>query len=165
MIEWLELATLSLFALLLLATIVRGAPFVPSSSRNVEKMLALAKAKPGEKAADLGSGDGKIVIALARAGVQAHGYEINPLLVWWSRRNIRKAELSDKAFIHWKDFWRADLREYDVVILFGTNRIMRGFEKKLKKELQPGARVVSNIFRLPTWLDVAHDGSVFLYVR
>jgi Xaa-Pro aminopeptidase len=64
---------------------IRGAPFVLTGSRTVKTMTALANIQPGEKAADLGSGDGRILIAIARAGAEAHGYEINPFLVLWSR--------------------------------------------------------------------------------
>ncbi|MBI3335210.1 MAG: class I SAM-dependent methyltransferase [Candidatus Portnoybacteria bacterium] len=144
---------------------VFGAPFVPSNRETVKKMIILAGVKPAIKAADLGSGDGRIVIALAKAGAEAHGYEINPLLVWWSRRRIRKEKLRGKAFIHWGSFWRHDLSSFDVITIFGISYIMRGLEKKLKEELKAGARVVSNEFIFPGWLSLKKDGGVYLYEK
>ena len=58
-----------------------GAIFARSKDEIVEKMILLADVKPGQKAIDFGSGDGRLVIAMARAGAEAHGYEINPFLV------------------------------------------------------------------------------------
>ncbi|TSA46497.1 SAM-dependent methyltransferase, partial [bacterium] len=65
----------------------QGALFVPTHRDKVKKIIELAHVQPGEKAVDLGSGDGRILIALAQAGADAHGFEINPLLIIWSRYN------------------------------------------------------------------------------
>ncbi len=79
----------------------KGAPFVPTDEATVSRMVELSNARSGERAADVGSGDGRIVIGLAKAGAEAHGFEINPFLVLWSRRQVRRAGLSDRATIHW----------------------------------------------------------------
>ena len=60
---------------------LKGAIYDPSNNESVKKMVELAQIKPGEKSVDLGSGDGRVVIEFAKKGIQAHGYEINPLLV------------------------------------------------------------------------------------
>lgn len=143
--------------------VLRGAPFIPTKVRGVEKILACSKVVPGCKAMDIGSGDGRIVIALAKAGAEAHGIEINPFLVWWSRRNIRHAGLQDRAFIHWQDLWKSDFSDYDVVTLFGITHIMKRLEKKLRGELKPGARVVSIAFKFPTWPLAEKNEAVFAY--
>ncbi len=156
---------LLIFLILLVAYflgIFRGAPFVPTQADALERMIRSAEIKPGEKLADLGSGDGRIVIAAAKAGAEAHGFEINPLLVWYSRRQIKKAGLNGKAFIHWKSFWYQDFSSYQIVTLFGITSIMKNLEQKLKTELSPGSRVVSNIFRFPNW-EYTKDGSVYTY--
>lgn len=150
----------------LLAPIVRGAVFFPTRPENVETIVRLAKIKPGEKAADLGSGDGRIVIALARAGAEAHGYEINPILVWKSRAAIRQAGLEGRAFVHWRSFWGADLSPYAVIAVYGIPYIMRALEKKLSRELKAGSRVVSNIYKFPSWAGAMHaEGGVYLYIK
>lgn len=134
---------------LLLRPIINGAVYFPTSMRNLNAIVALAEVQPGQKVADLGSGDGRIVMAFARLGAEAHGYEINPLLVWKSKRAIRRAGLQRNAFVHWKSMWRADLTGYKAVTVYGIPYIMNRLGKKLDKELVPGAKIVSNIFPLP----------------
>ncbi|MBI5654524.1 methyltransferase domain-containing protein [Candidatus Uhrbacteria bacterium] len=131
--------------------VLSGAPYIPTKKAGLEKIMACCGDVSGRKALDIGSGDGRIVIALARAGAEAHGVEINPLLVWWSRYNIRRAGLSGKAFIHRHNLWNFDCSGYQVVTLFGITHIMKRLEKKLRRELKPGARVVSIAFKFPTW--------------
>lgn len=151
------------FAILLISTVIRGAPFVPARPAAVARMVELSEVKPGERIADLGSGDGRIVIAMARAGAIAHGYEINPVLVWWSRVRIRREGLSERAFVHFGSFWRQIFSDFDVITLFGTKHIMKALEKKLKKELKPSARVVSYVFAFPAWEYTQKESAIFLY--
>lgn len=153
------------FVISIFVLFARGAVYVPSSYAKVEKMIKLAGPKTGEVAVDLGSGDGRIVIALAKAGAIAHGYEINPFLVWWSRYKIQRLGLTDRAFIHWQNFWKVDLSKADVVVVYGINYIMRSLEKKLKKELKTGARVISYAFPFPSWNHKHKEAGIFLYVK
>ena len=116
----LDMSLASILFLIILLTLIliillRGAPYVPSQEKTIRQMILLAGILPGERAIDLGSGDGRVVIALARAGAEAHGYEINPLLVWLGRRKIRKEGLEKVAFIHFKDFWSVDFSAFDMV--------------------------------------------------
>ncbi len=141
-----------------------GAPFNASSRRKVQRMLNLADIKKGQKAVDLGSGDGRIIIALAQNGAEAYGYEINPFLVWIARRKIRKLGLEKNAHIYWKNFWREDLSVYDIVITFQIDISMPKLEVKLKNELKDGARVVSHFWPFPTWDYVKKKGRVYLYI-
>ena len=90
----------------LLRPVVNGAVYFPSSDENIKAMLALAGAKPGEKIADLGSGDGRILVKAAGVGAEVEGYEVNPLLVLRSRRKIRELGLEKKAKVYWKSFLR-----------------------------------------------------------
>jgi hypothetical protein len=127
----------------------RGAIYDPSTHEQTRRMVAVAGVAVGEKAVDLGSGDGRVVIALARLGAEAHGFEINPVLVLRSRRNIAEAGLSGRAHIHWGSFWRADFSGYDVVTTFQVGFVMGRLEAKLKRELKPTARIVSHHWRFP----------------
>lgn len=147
----------------LLALSFGGAYYVPSKREKIAKMMEFAEIKPGEKAVDLGSGDGRLIIALAKAGAEAHGYEVDPVLIPKSKRNIREAGLENKAFVHWGSFWRADLSEFDVVVIFGMSHVMRRLEKKLRGELKKDARVVANTFEFPTWIPKKKDNNVYLY--
>lgn len=167
--QLLTLALLIALEYLLLRPLINGAVYFPTSETSVQTMLRLANIKRGEKVVDLGSGDGRILLAFARAGGEAHGYEINPILVWRSRRAIREAGLEGKTFVHWKSFWRADLSPFDVVIVYGIPYIMKKLEGKLGKELKTGARVLSNVYpfpgRRPTAEEKDGKAAICLYVQ
>lgn len=152
-------------AFLLSSRLERGAPFVPSNQKKTKNMLALLGALQGMKAVDLGSGDGRIVVALAQAGAQAHGYERNLILVFLARLRIWFAGLAAKAFIHHESFWEANLFSFDVVAVYGISGIMRELGEKLERELQPGARIVSNTFPFPSWQPKREVEKVYLYER
>ena len=78
----------AIFILYIVVPLLFGAPFLPSDAKTFERtaiLLGSLGKGAGKKAVDLGSGDGRMVIELAKLGYEAHGYEINPLLVWQSR--------------------------------------------------------------------------------
>ena len=140
-----------------------GAPFEPTSERKLKRIIKLAKIKKGEKAVDLGSGDGRIVIEMAKKGAEAHGFEINPILVYISRRNIKRAGLQGKAFIHWKSFWNENLGNYDLIVMFQFHTVMKRLKEKLKKEIKNKTRVVSYYWKLPNMKITKKDQNIFLY--
>jgi precorrin-6B methylase 2 len=143
--------------------IVRGAIYFPTTPKNVDIMIALAGVRSGMRIADFGSGDGRLLIACAERGAFAEGYEINPMLVHQSRRAIRRKGLSRLAVVHWKSLWKADSSKSDVIFVYGIPYIMKGLEKKFARELKPGTKIVSNVFRFPGWKSIAQEGNVFLY--
>lgn len=142
----------------------QGAVFFPSSRSHALRMAELAGVSWGDKAADLGSGDGRVVIALATRGAEAHGYEINPALVLLSRWNIRRSGLAGRASVHWGSFWRADLSVYQAVTVFQGSFIMRRLEKKVLRELADSSRVVSDYWRFPN-LRPEHVAGTFSVYR
>ena len=141
----------------------RGAVFVPIGHKALGEIISMLEIRAGECAVDLGSGDGRIVIALARAGAEAHGYEHSPLLVWWSRRKIKKAGLSDRAFIHHANFWHEDFSRYKIITIFGISYAMERLERKLLQEAKLGTRVVSYLFPLPTWKPQFQKNGLYFY--
>jgi len=147
-----------------LISLRRGAIFVPIRKLAIDRAIRLLEIKSGEMAVDLGSGDGRVVIALARAGAQAHGYEHNPLLVWWSRFKIRQAGLSGKAIIHMSNFWTADLSNFTVFTVFGIGYIMKSLEEKLLREAKSGSRIISYTFKFPTLKPFHQIGGTTLYL-
>ena len=171
---WLYFAIALSWCLLILAietafgiALFTGAPFAVSKQSKVAKIISLAKSRTsaGARALDLGSGDGRIVIALARAGYQADGIEINPLLVWWSRLRIKQLKLQDKAAIIKRNFWQEDLGKYDLIVIFGIFYMMEKLEKKLAAELRPGAIVICNFAQLPNWTAIQKEGDVYIYQK
>lgn len=142
----------------------QGAIYLPTHPRTVEMIVAMVNIQPGVRAVDLGSGDGRLVIALAQAGALAHGFEVNPILAIWSKLKIKKLGLQNNAKIFVKSFWGQDLSQYDVVIVFGMTHIMDRLETKLKKELKPEALVISNVFQFKGLKLVNKDDSgVYVY--
>lgn len=143
--------------------LARGAIYDPSTLEQTRQMVDLAAVRPGEKAVDLGSGDGRVVIELARRGAEAHGWEVNPFLVLLSRRKIRSEGLAGRAFIHWGSFWRADFSGFDLVTTFQVDFVMGRMANKLSRELREGARIVSHHWRFPSWPAEAVRGDMYLY--
>ena len=141
----------------------RGAIYDPSSSEETRQIAELADVRAGEKAADLGSGDGRVVIALALKGAEAHGYEINPVLVAISRRKIRELGLAGRAFIHWGSFWRRNLSRYSLITVFQVGFVMARLESKLRREMAPGARIVSHYWRFPGLRPERSSGAIYRY--
>jgi protein-L-isoaspartate O-methyltransferase len=156
---------LAIFCLIVLWYFYQGPAFVPTLKTTVEQMVAVSEIKAGMKAADLGSGDGRVVIAMAKAGGIATGFEINPFLVWYSRSKIRKLGFSDRVKIQSSSFWNQDLGEYDIITIFGINHVMERLGQKLALELKPGAVVISNAFRIPRLTEVKRSGSLLVYKR
>ncbi len=126
-------------------------------------MLRLANLKTNARLADLGSGDGRIIIAFAQAGAEAHGYEVNPILVWFAKRKIKSLNLEKKAFIHWKSFWKEDFSEFDTVVVYGFPHMMEDLGKKLQKEMQTSTTVLSNIYEFPNWNYEKKENGIRIY--
>jgi precorrin-6B methylase 2 len=124
--------------------------WVPTPEPLVEKMLDLAKVTPNDFVIDLGSGDGRTVIAAARRGARALGVEYNPEMVALSKRNAARAGVSDRAQFVQGDLFEADLSRATVITLFLLPEINLRLRPKLL-ELKPGTRVVSNSFTMGEW--------------
>lgn len=143
-------------------------PFIPyfeTTRYRVTAMVELSGIKPGEKVADLGSGDGRISIEFAKLGAIVTGYELNPKLAEVSRQLILDQKLNDQITILEQDFWDTDLSGFDVIAVYPMPDIMRHLEEKLKKELKPGVRVVTNYYQFPNWKYTQVKDHVYLYER
>jgi cyclopropane fatty-acyl-phospholipid synthase-like methyltransferase len=140
-------------------------PFVTTSSDNAKVVLSLVEIVSGQRVIDLGSGDGRMVLEFAKAGAIVDGYEIKEELVHRSRERITNANLQKNAIIYNTSFWDVDLSMYDLVYIYGMQSIMNRLEEKLERELRPGAKFVSNIFRLPHWKPKKTKNSVHLYIK
>jgi precorrin-6B methylase 2 len=124
--------------------------WVPTPAEMVEKMLDLAGVTPKDMVIDLGSGDGRNVIAAAKRGARALGVEYNPDLVEYSRRTAEKQGVGDKAKFVQGDMYEADISEATVLALF---LLPSNLERLMPKflALAPGTRIVANTFGLSGW--------------
>ncbi|GAB4417432.1 MAG: protein-lysine N-methyltransferase [Bryobacter sp.] len=128
------------------------APFVPSPAPVVDRMLELAKLKPGEKIYDLGSGDGRVVISAVQAyNVKAVGIELSSRLVKQSTEEIARLGLQKKATIIHGDVFDADLKDADAVILYLLRDSNNTLRPKLESMLRPGTRVISHDYEIQGW--------------
>jgi SAM-dependent methyltransferase len=124
--------------------------WVPTSPELVEKMLDLAKVGPSDFVVDLGSGDGRNVIAAAKRGARALGVEYNPDMVALAQRLAAEAGVSDKATFVQGDMFEADFSEATVLALFLLPDNLERLKPKFNK-LKPGSRIVLNTFGVPGW--------------
>ncbi len=126
-------------------------PFVPSPQVVVDKMVELAGVKKGDVVFDLGSGDGRIVIAAAKRGATAIGFEIDGDLVKESRENIRKAGVQDLAEIRQQDILTVDFSPASVVTMYLLPDVNLKLKPNLLSQLKPGSRLVSHAFDMGDW--------------
>jgi SAM-dependent methyltransferase len=126
------------------------APFVTTFSFKINPILKTAGVKKGTVFYELGSGDGRVVLAAAQIGARSTGIEQSWLRVWYSRYKARKLKLSNADFIHGNVFTRA-YYPADVVYIYLLQSAVEKLEKKLQTELKPGAIVITQSFHFKNW--------------
>jgi len=124
--------------------------YVPTPEAVVSAMLDLARVTGADVVYDLGSGDGRIVIEAARKyGARGVGIELDPELNKKAARSAQKAGVADKVTFLRADFFKIDLSDASVVTMFLSPNINARLQSKLRRELKPGARIVSHRFPMP----------------
>ena len=124
--------------------------WVPNPPELVEKMLDMGEVTPNDFVIDLGSGDGRNVIAAAKRGARALGVEYNPDLVELSRQRAAAEHVSDKATFVQGDMYAADVSQATVLALFLTPEVLDRMTDKFLA-MKPGARIVLNTFPITDW--------------
>ena len=124
--------------------------WVPTPPEMVERMLDLAKVTKDDFVIDLGSGDGRMVIAAARRGARAIGVEFNPKMVELSKQNATKEGVSDRATFVEGDMYQADISKATVLALFLLPTNMTQLRPKFL-DMRPGTRIVSNTYGIEGW--------------
>ena len=124
--------------------------WVPTPTELVNKMLEISRITDKDFVIDLGSGDGRTVIAAAKLGARARGIEYNPDMVELSKKNAKEAGVSGKAEFLNADLFESDLSEATVITMF----LLPDINLKLRPNLlnlKPGTRIVSNTFTMGDW--------------
>ena len=88
---------------------------------------------PSQKTVDLGSGDGRLVIALAKAGAKAYGFEVNPFLMKRANKKIKQEGLDSNAFVYLKNLWKQDLSDFDIVTIYAMEHRSSRWKRNCKK--------------------------------
>lgn len=163
--------TLSIAAVFMNSLLGKDAPYVAMEPEVVKKVLKLAGIKKGDMFYDLGSGDGRLVIAAAQMGVKKSvGIEIEKFKAKLSQRKIKKMGLKNAQIIN-DDLYNIDLSDATVVSVYLLPRTFPRLKKKLKSELKKGTKVVSSGFSIKGWKPARIEpkgtryGPLYLYER
>ena len=124
--------------------------WVPTPPELVSKMLEMANVSPRDVVIDLGSGDGRTVIAAAKLGVRAIGVEYDAALVELSKNNAAEAAVADRATFVKADLFEVDLSQATVITMFLLPELNLKLRPRLL-DLAPGTRIVSNTWDLEDW--------------
>lgn len=124
--------------------------WVPTPDTLVARMLDMAEVTPQDYLIDLGSGDGRTVIAAAKRGLRAHGIEYNPDMVTLAKRRAEAAGVADRATFEQADIFETDFSKAQVLTLFLLPELNERLRPQIL-DLEPGTRVVSNSFAMGDW--------------
>jgi SAM-dependent methyltransferase len=138
--------------------LLRGAPYVPTLEAQAKTALELLELKPGQTLLELGSGDGKVLVLAARAGLTVVGIELNPFLVVVSKFRTRRYKRNIR--IIWGDFWRVEWPECDGVFVFLLDRFMPRLDDRMKRVGKP---LASFAFKVPNRRPDIEKNGIFLY--
>jgi SAM-dependent methyltransferase len=125
-------------------------PYVNTPVEIVERMMRMAEVGPGDRVIDLGSGDGRLVIAAAKRGASGVGVDLDPNLVRLATQNAEKAKVGERAKFEVKDIFETDLTRATVVTMY----LLPDFNAKLLPKflaLRPGTRIVSHDGGIGDW--------------
>jgi len=155
-----EVIAALLFGLILIFAFVvfYGAPYLPTLKPQVQTAFELLDLKPGQTLLELGSGDGKVLLAAARAGYNAVGIELNPVLVLvslWRTKKYRK-----QVRVVWGNFWKETWPKSDAVFVFLLDRFMPKLDERMKTY---GGPLASIAFTVPRKRASVEKNGVFLY--
>jgi hypothetical protein len=142
--------------------------WVPTPDTLVERMLRMAQVTPQDYVVDLGSGDGKIVIAAVRDfNARALGIEFNPDMVALAKRNARQAGVEERARFIQGDIFEEDFSSATVVTMYLLPQLNLRLRETVL-QMKPGTRVVSHAFDMSDWApdeSATVDGrSAFLWI-
>jgi len=143
-------------------------PYIPSTRMNVDEMLRVADVTSTDVVYDLGSGDGRVVIAAAKDyGARGVGIELDPALVKVSHANAQAAGVADRALFRQGDVLTADIKEASVVTMYLLTSLVAKLENRLLNELKPGTRIVAHDYGFGKWKpdrEVKISKTYYLYV-
>ncbi|CAD6212880.1 GSCOCG00011068001-RA-CDS [Cotesia congregata] len=132
-------------------------PYVPATNQQLKNVLLALRGRSGT-VIDLGSGDGRLVLAAAKNNFNAYGVELNFWLVTYSKLLAYSQGLSSKAVFYRENLWNLNLSKYDNVVLFGVQSMMQEIESKFIAELKKDCTIVVCRFPLPNLVPVKTIG-------
>lgn len=128
------------------------APNVASEMEVVDAMLGMAGVQPDDFVIDLGSGDGRILIAAARSnGARGLGVDIDPAQIALANSNASSAGVTGLVTFRREDLFQTPLAEADVLTLYLTQEVNLRLRPRILADMRPGTRVVSHDFDMGDW--------------
>ena len=144
-------ASIAIYAVSMLYSQLKGAPYVPSNQKETEELLKLAGLKPKQLMIELGSGDGRVLrTAVKNFGVYGIGIDINPVLNWWATFLAKRQKLTNIKFIS-KNIFNYDLSNADVIYIFLMPELIDKLKDKFIMEIHPKTLVMSHGFEIKFW--------------
>lgn len=140
------------------------APYVPTKMDQIRKILKLAGVKKGKKFYELGSGDGRVVIAAAKLGADSSGIEQSLIRVLYSKYKARTLNLKKTYFYHGNLFSK-NYNDADIIYIYLLQRGINTLEEKLKQQLKKGAIVITQTYHFKKWKTYKKMGDFWLYQR
>jgi hypothetical protein len=140
--------------------------FVPTPKETVERMLDVAEVSSRDYVIDLGSGDGRIVIAAAARGARALGVELDPVRIREAEANARTAGVADRVTFRRQNLFSTGLSAATVLTLYLHPDLNLRLRPRLLA-LRPGTRIVSHQFHMGDWKPDVSDmtaGYVYLWI-
>lgn len=141
-------------------------PYVTTRPETIALMLEMGEVGPGDFVLDLGTGDGRILIAAAQQrGARGLGVDIDPVMIRRAQANARRAGVADRVTFAVRDLFETPLHEADVVTMYLLPRVNLRLRPRLLEELKPGARVVSHAWDMGDWEpdDTRRAGGAVVY--
>lgn len=126
-------------------------PYAGTRPEVVALMLDMAAVGPGDHVVDLGTGDGRILLAAARRGAGGEGVDLDPVLIARARRSAEQAGLAGRVAFRTEDLFRTPLGEASVVTMFLLPEVNLRLRPRILADMQPGARIVSHAFDMADW--------------
>ncbi|HVM90387.1 MAG TPA: hypothetical protein VMU11_00635 [Verrucomicrobiae bacterium] len=138
-----------------------GAPWLPVRKQDIKAAFDLVDVGANDLVIDLGSGDGRLLVAAAEKGAAVAGYELNPILCFISWLRLKR--FGDRAVVHRRNLLKADVSRASVIFIFGMEWIMPLVSEKLKREARREVKIVSFAFELPGLIETKKVGIARLY--
>ncbi len=160
--SWLIIAV-SILILLFGYVLLFGAPYLPTLRKQTETALDMLDLKPGETLLELGSGDGRVLKSAASRGLNAVGYELNPVLViisklhtWRYRKQVR---------VVWANYWQKDWPPAHGIFTFLLDKYMKKLDTKITQTYAgKNIKLVSYAFQIPNKKVMTSKDALYLYI-
>jgi precorrin-6B methylase 2 len=144
--------------------------YVETPEEVIPVMLTMAQVGRGDYVIDLGTGDGRIVIAAVKLGAVGLGVDLDPQRVRAAKENAEKAGVSDRVMFLEQDLFETDLSHASVVTMYLNSAVNLRLRPTLLEKLEPGTRIVSHNFDMEDWLPDEHqqflrnaDGNFYIH--